>query len=156
MTRCQSTECLCMCFGFGHFWGFVLMQIERVSFFSPPSSSSSPARRKRKAWAKRRRRQSGSKSSLKTLPKEDDSDDACEKSWPAFTVLLASQHDCLDNFLAKLRYLCNSTHPAILPMPSANHNTCYSSYCYQFKWQCPFYLLRNCWCVFSYMVNLLL
>lgn len=34
--------------------------------------------RKRKAWAKRRRRQSGTKSSLKTLPKEDDSDDACK------------------------------------------------------------------------------
>uniref|UniRef100_A0A665U7A5 MSL complex subunit 3 n=1 Tax=Echeneis naucrates TaxID=173247 RepID=A0A665U7A5_ECHNA len=37
-------------------------------------------RMKRKGWAKRRRRQSGTKSSLKTLPKEDDSDDACEKS----------------------------------------------------------------------------
>lgn len=36
--------------------------------------------RKRKGWVKRRRRQSGTKSSLKTLPKEDDSDDACEKS----------------------------------------------------------------------------
>lgn len=36
--------------------------------------------RKRKGWAKRRRRQSGTKSSLKTLPKEDDSDDACKKS----------------------------------------------------------------------------
>lgn len=35
--------------------------------------------RKRKGWAKRRRRQSGTKSSLKTLPKEDDSDDACER-----------------------------------------------------------------------------
>ncbi|XP_062270395.1 male-specific lethal 3 homolog isoform X2 [Scomber scombrus] len=34
-------------------------------------------RMKRKAWAKRRRRQSGTKSSLKTLPKEDDSDDPC-------------------------------------------------------------------------------
>lgn len=34
-------------------------------------------RMKKKAWAKRRRRQSGSKSSLKTLPKEEDSDDAC-------------------------------------------------------------------------------
>ncbi|TNN55697.1 Male-specific lethal 3 [Liparis tanakae] len=34
-------------------------------------------RRKRKGWAKRRRRQSGTKSSLKPLPKEDDSDDAC-------------------------------------------------------------------------------
>uniref|UniRef100_A0A8D0AUZ0 MSL complex subunit 3 n=1 Tax=Sander lucioperca TaxID=283035 RepID=A0A8D0AUZ0_SANLU len=34
-------------------------------------------RMKRKGWAKRRRRQSGTKSSLKTLPKEDDSDDAC-------------------------------------------------------------------------------
>uniref|UniRef100_A0A3Q1H417 Chromo domain-containing protein n=1 Tax=Anabas testudineus TaxID=64144 RepID=A0A3Q1H417_ANATE len=33
-------------------------------------------RMKRKGWAKRRRRQSGTKSSLKTLPKEDDSDDA--------------------------------------------------------------------------------
>uniref|UniRef100_A0A3Q1I1L4 MSL complex subunit 3 n=1 Tax=Acanthochromis polyacanthus TaxID=80966 RepID=A0A3Q1I1L4_9TELE len=32
-------------------------------------------RMKRKGWAKRRRRQSGTKSSLKTLPKEDDSDD---------------------------------------------------------------------------------
>lgn len=39
-----------------------------------------PGGRKRKGWAKRRRRQSGTKSSLKTLPKEDDSDDACEKS----------------------------------------------------------------------------
>lgn len=37
--------------------------------------------RKRKGWVKRRRRQSGTKSSLKTLPKEDDSDDACEKSF---------------------------------------------------------------------------
>uniref|UniRef100_A0A3P9B8S2 MSL complex subunit 3 n=1 Tax=Maylandia zebra TaxID=106582 RepID=A0A3P9B8S2_9CICH len=37
-------------------------------------------RMKRKGWVKRRRRQSGTKSSLKTLPKEDDSDDACEKS----------------------------------------------------------------------------
>lgn len=36
--------------------------------------------RKKKGWTKRRRRQSDSKSSLKTLPKEDDSDDACEKS----------------------------------------------------------------------------
>ena len=35
--------------------------------------------RKRKGWSKRRRRQSGTKSSLKTLPKEDDSDDACER-----------------------------------------------------------------------------
>ncbi|XP_034409490.1 male-specific lethal 3 homolog isoform X2 [Cyclopterus lumpus] len=35
-------------------------------------------RMKRKGgWAKRRRRQSGTKSSLKPLPKEDDSDDAC-------------------------------------------------------------------------------
>ncbi|KAF6728543.1 Male-specific lethal 3-like [Oryzias melastigma] len=34
-------------------------------------------RMKRKGWTKRRRRQSGTKSSLKTLPKEDDSDDAC-------------------------------------------------------------------------------
>lgn len=34
--------------------------------------------RKRKAWA-RRRRQSGTKPSLKTVPKEDDSDDACNK-----------------------------------------------------------------------------
>lgn len=34
--------------------------------------------RKRKAWA-RRRRQSGTKPSLKTVPKEDDSDDACKK-----------------------------------------------------------------------------
>ncbi|XP_072288350.1 MSL complex subunit 3-like isoform X2 [Eucyclogobius newberryi] len=34
-------------------------------------------RMKKKAWAKRRRRQSGSKSVLKTLPKEEDSDDAC-------------------------------------------------------------------------------
>lgn len=34
-------------------------------------------RMKKKAWAKRRRRQSGSKPSLKTLPKEDDSDDPC-------------------------------------------------------------------------------
>lgn len=40
--------------------------------------------RKRKGWAKRRRRQSGTKSSLKTLPKEDDSDDACEKSFSVF------------------------------------------------------------------------
>uniref|UniRef100_A0A3Q0SKY7 MSL complex subunit 3 n=1 Tax=Amphilophus citrinellus TaxID=61819 RepID=A0A3Q0SKY7_AMPCI len=37
-------------------------------------------RMKRKGWVKRRRRQSGTKSSLKTLPKEDDSDDACEKA----------------------------------------------------------------------------
>uniref|UniRef100_A0A3Q3BVF0 MSL complex subunit 3 n=1 Tax=Haplochromis burtoni TaxID=8153 RepID=A0A3Q3BVF0_HAPBU len=37
-------------------------------------------RMKRKGWVKRRRRQSGTKSSLKTLPKEDDSDDACEES----------------------------------------------------------------------------
>uniref|UniRef100_A0A668AMJ5 MSL complex subunit 3 n=1 Tax=Myripristis murdjan TaxID=586833 RepID=A0A668AMJ5_9TELE len=37
-------------------------------------------RMKRKGWWKRRRRQSGVKSTLKTLPKEDDSDDACEKS----------------------------------------------------------------------------
>uniref|UniRef100_A0A3P9L927 MSL complex subunit 3 n=1 Tax=Oryzias latipes TaxID=8090 RepID=A0A3P9L927_ORYLA len=37
-------------------------------------------RMKRKGWRKRRRRPSGTKSSsLKTLPKEDDSDDACEK-----------------------------------------------------------------------------
>uniref|UniRef100_A0A674PCG9 MSL complex subunit 3 n=1 Tax=Takifugu rubripes TaxID=31033 RepID=A0A674PCG9_TAKRU len=35
-------------------------------------------RMKRKAWA-RRRRQSGTKPSLKTVPKEDDSDDACKK-----------------------------------------------------------------------------
>uniref|UniRef100_H3DAN1 MSL complex subunit 3 n=1 Tax=Tetraodon nigroviridis TaxID=99883 RepID=H3DAN1_TETNG len=35
-------------------------------------------RMKRKAWA-RRRRQSGTKPSLKTVPKEDDSDDACNK-----------------------------------------------------------------------------
>lgn len=42
--------------------------------------SPTPAARKRKGWAKRRRRQSGTKSSLKTLPKEDDSDDACEKT----------------------------------------------------------------------------
>uniref|UniRef100_A0A671YW48 MSL complex subunit 3 n=1 Tax=Sparus aurata TaxID=8175 RepID=A0A671YW48_SPAAU len=41
-------------------------------------------RMKRKGWAKRRRRQSGTKSSLKTLPKEDDSDDACEKSFSVF------------------------------------------------------------------------
>uniref|UniRef100_A0A4W6FNU3 MSL complex subunit 3 n=1 Tax=Lates calcarifer TaxID=8187 RepID=A0A4W6FNU3_LATCA len=41
-------------------------------------------RMKRKGWAKRRRRQSGTKSSLKTLPKEDDSDDACEKSLSVF------------------------------------------------------------------------
>ncbi|KAF3857232.1 hypothetical protein F7725_009091 [Dissostichus mawsoni] len=35
-------------------------------------------RMKKKGWAKRRRRQSGTKSSsLKILPKEDDSDDAC-------------------------------------------------------------------------------
>ncbi|KAK7926189.1 hypothetical protein WMY93_008499 [Mugilogobius chulae] len=34
-------------------------------------------RMKKKAWAKRRRRQSGSKILLKTLPKEEDSDDAC-------------------------------------------------------------------------------
>nr|XP_015808042.2 male-specific lethal 3 homolog isoform X1 [Nothobranchius furzeri] len=34
-------------------------------------------RMKRKGWTKRRRRQSCTKSSLKTLPKEDDSDDAC-------------------------------------------------------------------------------
>ncbi|XP_007557154.1 male-specific lethal 3 homolog isoform X1 [Poecilia latipinna] len=34
-------------------------------------------RMKRKGWTKRRRRQSGNKSSLKTLPKEEDSDDAC-------------------------------------------------------------------------------
>ncbi|KAJ0062555.1 hypothetical protein NL108_016708 [Boleophthalmus pectinirostris] len=34
-------------------------------------------RMKKKAWAKRRRRQSGSKTVLKTLPKEEDSDDAC-------------------------------------------------------------------------------
>ncbi|XP_078147284.1 MSL complex subunit 3-like isoform X1 [Centroberyx gerrardi] len=34
-------------------------------------------RMKRKGWGKRRRRQSGVKSTLKTLPKEDDSDDAC-------------------------------------------------------------------------------
>uniref|UniRef100_A0A3B4UFB8 FERM and PDZ domain containing 4 n=1 Tax=Seriola dumerili TaxID=41447 RepID=A0A3B4UFB8_SERDU len=40
--------------------------------------------RKRKGWAKRRRRQSGTKSSLKTLPKEDDSDDACEKPLSVF------------------------------------------------------------------------
>ncbi|XP_076008609.1 MSL complex subunit 3B-like isoform X3 [Genypterus blacodes] len=32
---------------------------------------------KRKVWVKRRRRQSDIKSTLKTLPKEDDSDDAC-------------------------------------------------------------------------------
>lgn len=38
-----------------------------------------PLRRKRKVWVKRRRRQSDIKSTLKTLPKEDDSDDACEK-----------------------------------------------------------------------------
>uniref|UniRef100_A0A3B3VS44 MSL complex subunit 3 n=1 Tax=Poecilia latipinna TaxID=48699 RepID=A0A3B3VS44_9TELE len=37
-------------------------------------------RMKRKGWTKRRRRQSGNKSSLKTLPKEEDSDDACENS----------------------------------------------------------------------------
>uniref|UniRef100_A0A3Q3J7N2 Chromo domain-containing protein n=1 Tax=Monopterus albus TaxID=43700 RepID=A0A3Q3J7N2_MONAL len=37
-------------------------------------------RMKRKGWVKRRRRQSGTKSSLKTLPKEDDSDDACLSS----------------------------------------------------------------------------
>lgn len=36
--------------------------------------------RKRKAWA-RRRRQSGTKPSLKTVPKEDDSDDACNKCY---------------------------------------------------------------------------
>ncbi|XP_076008608.1 MSL complex subunit 3-like isoform X2 [Genypterus blacodes] len=34
-------------------------------------------RMKRKVWVKRRRRQSDIKSTLKTLPKEDDSDDAC-------------------------------------------------------------------------------
>uniref|UniRef100_A0A8C6S4V1 MSL complex subunit 3 n=1 Tax=Neogobius melanostomus TaxID=47308 RepID=A0A8C6S4V1_9GOBI len=34
-------------------------------------------RMKKKAWAKRRRRQSDSKLSLKTLPKEEDSDDPC-------------------------------------------------------------------------------
>ncbi|XP_028319540.1 male-specific lethal 3 homolog [Gouania willdenowi] len=34
-------------------------------------------RMKRKGWVKRRRRQSGSKCALKTLPKEDESDDAC-------------------------------------------------------------------------------
>uniref|UniRef100_A0A3Q1BHL2 MSL complex subunit 3 n=1 Tax=Amphiprion ocellaris TaxID=80972 RepID=A0A3Q1BHL2_AMPOC len=43
-------------------------------------------RMKRKGWAKRRRRQSGTKSSLKTLPKEDDSDDACEKSLCIFVL----------------------------------------------------------------------
>lgn len=43
-----------------------------------------PGGRKRRVWAKRRRRQSGTKSSLKTLPKEDDSDDACEKSSSVF------------------------------------------------------------------------
>lgn len=46
--------------------------------------------RKRKAWA-RRRRQSGTKPSLKTVPKEDDSDDACKKCfsfefWPQFVA----------------------------------------------------------------------
>uniref|UniRef100_A0A8D3DZC4 FERM and PDZ domain containing 4 n=1 Tax=Scophthalmus maximus TaxID=52904 RepID=A0A8D3DZC4_SCOMX len=41
-------------------------------------------RMKRKGWSKRRRRQSGTKSSLKTLPKEDDSDDPCEKSLSVF------------------------------------------------------------------------
>ncbi|XP_053713955.1 male-specific lethal 3 homolog isoform X1 [Synchiropus splendidus] len=35
------------------------------------------ARMKRKGWTKRRRRQPGTKSSVKDLPKEDDSDDAC-------------------------------------------------------------------------------
>ncbi|PWA32278.1 hypothetical protein CCH79_00013215 [Gambusia affinis] len=34
-------------------------------------------RMKRKGWTKRRHRQSGNQSSLKTLPKEEDSDDAC-------------------------------------------------------------------------------
>ncbi|KAM4601929.1 MSL complex subunit 3B-like isoform 2-T2 [Polymixia lowei] len=34
-------------------------------------------RMRKKGWGKRRRRQSGVKSPLKTLPKEDDSDDAC-------------------------------------------------------------------------------
>lgn len=48
-----------------------------------------PGGRKRKGWAKRRRRQSGTKSSLKTLPKEDDSDDACEKS--LFVFVFCSQ-----------------------------------------------------------------
>uniref|UniRef100_A0A3B4ZPJ3 MSL complex subunit 3 n=1 Tax=Stegastes partitus TaxID=144197 RepID=A0A3B4ZPJ3_9TELE len=43
-------------------------------------------RMKRKGWVKRRRRQSGTKSSLKTLPKEDDSDDACEKSLCIFVL----------------------------------------------------------------------
>ncbi|XP_029942286.1 male-specific lethal 3 homolog isoform X1 [Salarias fasciatus] len=43
-------------------------------------------RMKKKGWAKRRRRQSGNKSSRKTLPKEDDSDDACEKP-PAFSAV---------------------------------------------------------------------
>uniref|UniRef100_A0A3B5MVC4 MSL complex subunit 3 n=1 Tax=Xiphophorus couchianus TaxID=32473 RepID=A0A3B5MVC4_9TELE len=37
-------------------------------------------RMKRKGWTKRRHRQSGNKSSLKILPKEEDSDDACENS----------------------------------------------------------------------------
>uniref|UniRef100_A0A3Q3GX74 MSL complex subunit 3 n=1 Tax=Labrus bergylta TaxID=56723 RepID=A0A3Q3GX74_9LABR len=41
------------------------------------SCFASPDCRKKKGWAKRRRRQSGTKSALKTLPKEDDSDDAC-------------------------------------------------------------------------------
>ncbi|XP_061745948.1 male-specific lethal 3 homolog isoform X1 [Nerophis ophidion] len=34
-------------------------------------------RMKKKGWAKRRRRHSGTKPSVKTLPKEDDSDDTC-------------------------------------------------------------------------------
>lgn len=46
--------------------------------------------RKRKGWAKRRRRQSGTKSSLKTLPKEDDSDDACKKYSSIFVCWSAS------------------------------------------------------------------
>lgn len=53
-----------------------------------------PDFRKRKGWAKRRRRQSGTKSSLKTLPKEDDSDDACEKSRSDFLL----QHICPNNY----------------------------------------------------------
>uniref|UniRef100_A0A8C6KHC5 MSL complex subunit 3 n=1 Tax=Nothobranchius furzeri TaxID=105023 RepID=A0A8C6KHC5_NOTFU len=48
-------------------------------------------RMKRKGWTKRRRRQSCTKSSLKTLPKEDDSDDACEESICSFHLRVLFQ-----------------------------------------------------------------
>lgn len=67
-----------------------------------------PGDRKKKGWAKRRRRQSGTKSSLKTLPKEDDSDDACEESSSAFATLRPVSHRSRINLFMSLGLISSS------------------------------------------------